>query len=440
MAKNLCLDLPRGYSRIVIQDTSQYGRSGLPHGVQGAADPSFALAVRSFASLFPHPRLGGGALAVYLDGRPVVDVWTGWADRRGQRHWQADTAPMVFSATKGVASTVIHRLADRGLIDYDAPVSHYWTDFGANGKADITVRDVMRHRAGLSHLRGVRQRELLDHRLMEERIAAAPVGRHFGKSAYHALTYGWLLSGLARAVTGEGMRDLIRTEVAAPLNTDGIHLGRPPADAPTRVARIIGPQLNIPNPVFNAIAPAVAALEMSAAFGSMYFPGMRGVVQRDIPLLDTELPSANGVATARALARMYGAIANGGVIDGMRYLSADRVAMLTGRRDLRPDRNLIVPLAFHLGYHGLPIPGLLPGFGHVGLGGCFGWAIPESGLAFAMVHNRLLTPLLVSDQPGFVATAALVRAGAGEARKRGFAAVEEFGAPYPSIQAGAEAV
>ena len=93
-----------------------------------------------------------------------------------------------------------------------------------------------------------------------------------------------------------------------------------------------------------------------------------------------------------------------------------------------------------LGYHGLPIPGLLPGFGHVGLGGCFGWAIPESGLAFAMVHNRLLTPLLVSDQPGFVATAALVRAGAGEARKRGFAAVEEFGAPYPSIQAGAEAV
>ncbi len=118
------------------------------------------------------------------------------------------------------------------------------------------------------------------------------------------------------------------------------------------------------------MAPAFAALEDLAAFGSMYFPGMKSVVQRDIPLLDTELPSANGVITARALARMYGAVANGGMIDGRRYLSAERVAMLTGRRDLRPDRNLIMPLAFHLGYHGLPIPGVLPGFGHVGLGGC----------------------------------------------------------------------
>ena len=155
----------------------------LPHGVQGVADLNFACAVRGFAGLFPHPRLGGGALAVYLDGQPVVYVWTGWSDRRGSRHWSADTAPMVFSATKGVASTVIHRLADRGLIDYDAPVAEYWPEFGANGKAAITVRDVMRHRAGLSHLRGVRKRELLDHRHMEERIAAAPVGHRDHRAA-----------------------------------------------------------------------------------------------------------------------------------------------------------------------------------------------------------------------------------------------------------------
>lgn len=407
----------------------------LPSGVQGAADPAFALAVRAFAALFGHHRLGGGALAVYLDGQPVVDVWTGWSDRRGRVRWQADTAPMVFSATKGVASTVIHRLADRGLIDYDAPVSEYWPEFGANGKARITVHDVMRHRAGLSHLRGVGKRELLDHRHMEERIAAAPIGRHFGKSAYHALTYGWLLSGLARSVTGCGMRELLRTEVAGPLNTDGIHLGRPPAGSPTRVAKIIGPQLDVPNPVFNALAPAVAALELSAAFGSMYFPGMRSVVQRDIPLLDTELPSANGVITARALARMYGAIANAGVLDGRRFLSAERASVLAGRRDLRPDRNLGMPLAFHLGYHGLPLPGVLPGFGHVGLGGCFGWAIPEAGLAFALVHNRLLTPLLVSDQAGFIGIGAMVRRGAAEAHRYGFAPVADFGATYrlPSV-------
>lgn len=420
----------------MIRTTS--GNSGfkLPHGVQGAADANFACAVRGFAALFPHPRFGGGALSVYLDGEPVVDVWTGTSDRRGRRHWTADTAPMVFSATKGVASTVIHRLADRGLIDYDAPVAEYWPEFGANGKAEITVRDVMRHRAGLSHLRGVRKRELLDHRHMEDRIAAAPVGRHFGKSAYHALTYGWLLSGLARAVTGKGMRELMRTEVAAPLNTDGVHLGRPPIGAPTQAARFVGSQFNIPNPLFNALAPAVAGIELSAAFGSMYVPGVKALIQRDVPLLDTELPSANGVITARALARMYGAIANGGVIDGKRYLSAERVAMLTGRRNLRPDRNLIVPLAFHLGFHGLPVPGVLPGFGHVGLCGSFGWAIPEEGLSVSLVHNRLLTPLVVTDQTGFVSTANLARLGASAARKHGFAPVAESGSPYNSPVVG----
>lgn len=373
---------------------------------------------------------------MYLDGQPVVDVWTGWSDRRGQKHWGADTGAMVFSATKGVASTVIHRLVDRGLIDYDAPVAEYWPEFGANGKAAITVRDVMRHRAGLSHLRGVRKRELLDHRLMEERIAAAPVGRYFGKPAYHALTYGWLLSGLARAVTGRGMRDLFRTEVAGPLNTDGVHLGRPPLGSPTHAARIIGPQLNIPNPVFNAIAPKIAALEVSAVFGSMYFPGMRSVVQGDMPLLDTELASGNGVATARGLARMYGAIANGGEIDGMRYLSTELVSGLTGRRNLTPDRALGLPMSFHLGYHSVPFPGVLPGFGHVGLGGSFGWAIPESGLAFGFVHNRLLTPFVVTDQAGFLATAAFIRLAAVQARKRGFVPVTEFGAPYSLISSG----
>lgn len=409
----------------------------LPHGVQGAADPNFACAVRAFSALFPHPRFGGGALSVYLDGQPVVDVWTGTCDRRGRRHWQADTAPMVFSATKGVASTIIHRLADRGLIDYDAPVAEYWPEFGANGKADITVRDVMHHRAGLSHLRGVRTRELLDHQHMEQRIAAAPVGRHFGKSAYHALTYGWLLSGLARSVTGKGMRELMRREVAEPLNTDGVHLGRPPVGAPTHAARFVGSQMSLPNPVFNALAPAIAGLELSAAFGSMYFPGAKKFVQRDIPFLDTELPSANGVMTARGLARMYGAIANAGVIDGRRYLSAERVAMLTGPRSLRPDRNLIMPLAFHLGYHGLPIPGVLPGFGHVGLCGSFGWAVPQEGLAFSFVHNRLLTPLVATDQANFVGTGALVRLGAASARKHGFTPVTEFGAPYPVAAAAA---
>lgn len=402
--------------------------AALPRGVQGAADPNFACAVSAFSRLFGHPRLGGGALSVYLDGVPVVDVWTGWADRGGRCRWTADTGAMVFSATKGMATTVIHRLVDRGLIDYDAPVAEYWPEFAVNGKAAITVREVLRHRAGLSQLNGISKTDMLDHLKMEERIAAAPVGLLHGRPAYHALTYGWLVSGLARSVTGLGMRELFRTELAGPLDVDGVHLGRPPATAPTQAAQIIGSQNALQNPIFNAVAPYIAALPLSGGFGALYFPGMKSMVQGDTPLLDSENASANGVATARALARMYGAIANGGEIDGTRFLSQELVAGLTGPRSLHPDGTVGMPMAFHLGYHSLPFPGVLPGFGHVGLGGSLGWADPSTGLAFGYTHNRLLTPLVVADQAGFVATAALVRRGAARARDHGFAAISRLGA------------
>jgi CubicO group peptidase (beta-lactamase class C family) len=412
-------------------------RSVLPRGVHGAADPHFACAVRTFASMFPGRRYGGGALAVYLDGAPVVDVWTGWSDRRGRVPWTADTATMVFSASKGMASTVIHRLVDRGLIDYDAPVAEYWREFAANGKSNITVRQMMRHQAGLSALHGASKDDLLNHELMEERLAAARPGYSFGRSAYHALTYGWLVSGLARAVTGQGMRELIRQELAEPLNTDGLHLGRPPADSPTRPAQIIMPQSAFQNPVFNAVAPKIAALRLSAGFGSMYFPGVKAVAQGDIPFMDAEIPAANGVVTARGLARMYGAIANGGRIDGTQFLSRELVAGLSGRRSLRPDGNLLIPLAFHLGYHRLPFD-VIPGFGHVGLGGSLGWADPDSGLAVGFVHNRLLSPFVVVDHAGFVLTASLIRRAVAEARKHGLERVGDFGAPFsePGAVAG----
>lgn len=405
--------------------------AALPHGIQGAADSSFGCTARAFSQLFPGRRYGGGALAVYLHGEPVVDIWTGYADRRGTEFWTADTGAMVFSVTKGMSSTVIHRLADRGLIDYDTPVAVYWPEFGANGKADITVRDVMRHHAGLSQLNGVSKADLLNPLVMEERIASAPVNPVlYGKPAYHALTYGWLMSGLGRAVTGKGMRDLIREELAEPLNTDGLHLGRPPADAPSRAAQILAPQGTFANPVFNFVAPRVAALTFSGAFGSMYFPGMKAVVQGDIPFLDSEIPAANGVATARGLAKMYGAIANGGRIDGTQFLSKELVDGLTGRPSLIPDRNIFVPLSFHLGYHSVPFPlGVMPGFGHAGLAGSVGWADPSSGLSFGFVHNRLLTRMVL-DQVTFAGLAALIRKDASAARKRGYDVMPAFGAPF----------
>lgn len=399
---------------------------GLPRGVSGAADQHFG----NVAQLSFGRRFGGGALCVYIDGVPVVDVWTGWSDRAGTRRWSADTGAMVFSATKGVASTVIHRLVDRGLLSYDEPVAAYWPEFAANGKGDIIVRDVLRHRSGLSHLRGVAKTELMDHLLMEERLAAAPVDHLRGVQAYHALTYGWLLSGLARAVTGRGMRKLIRQEVARPLDTDGVHLGRPPQGSPTTVAQILMPQGRLRTPVVNFLAPRVAGLKVSGALGAMYFPGVISLVKGETPFLDGEVPAANGVVTGRGLAKMYAALASDGRIDDRQYLSEELARGLAGRSRIKwPDANMMVPMPFDLGYHESPIPGLLNGFGHVGLGGTIGWADPATGSAFGFVHNRLLTPLLF-DMGSFAGLAGPLRNAVAAARHRGPLQVPGLGARY----------
>jgi CubicO group peptidase (beta-lactamase class C family) len=218
--------------------------------------------------------------------------------------------------------------------------------------------------------------------------------------------------------------------LAEPLNTDGLHLGRPPVESPTRVAQIIIPQGVLKNAVLGAVVPRLAALERSAGLGALYFPEMFSVVQGDTPFLDGEIPAANGTATARGLAKMYAPLACGGRVDGKQFLSPELTAGLIGEPNLRPDRNILFPMAFHLGYHSIPISGLMPGFGHAGLGGSLGWADPSTGMSFGYVHNRLLTPFVVADQAGFVATAALIRRGAAAARKRGYRPVADLGAPF----------
>jgi CubicO group peptidase (beta-lactamase class C family) len=403
--------------------------NGLPSSVQGACDSRFSKVVRAFAGLYPGRKFGGGALSVYIDGRQVVDVWTGYADRRGEQVWTADTGAMVFSATKGLSATIIHRLADRGLLSYDAPVAEYWPEFGANGKSEITLSDVLRHRAGLSHLKGVGKTDVLDHLQMEARLADAPLDHTRGKTAYHAITYGWLLSGLARAVTGKGMRELFREELAEPLHTDGLHLGRPPADAPTKAAQTLVPQAKLPTPLLDFIAPKVAGLSFSGLLGSIYFPGILSMLQGDMPFLDGEVPAVNGVVTARALAKTYAALSHDGEVDGTRLLSREAVQGLAGKAELWPDLNLGIPFTYHQGYQSSPVPGFLEGYGHIGLGGTVGWADPESGSSFGYVHNRLLT-LLLFDVGSFAGLAPLLTSAVAAARADDPQEVPALGAPY----------
>jgi CubicO group peptidase (beta-lactamase class C family) len=157
---------------------------------------------------------------------------------------------------------------------------------------------------------------------------------------------------------------------------------------------------------------------------------MKSTVQGDTPMLDSEIPAANAVATARGLARMYGALANGGQLGGRQFLSSELTTGLVGRPSLALDHTVVMPMSFHMGFHSMPIQGLLPGFGHVGLGGSLGWADPESGMSFGFVHNRLLTPFVVADQAGFVATAAMLRRGAALARTNGYRPVADLGARF----------
>ena len=228
-----------------------------------------------------------------------------------------------------------------------------------------------------------------------------------------------------------GMRELIRTEVAQPLNTDGLHLGRPPADAPTQVAQILSrnhPQATHCSIFLRRSMPRCGS---RAGSGRCTSRGARSFVQGEIPFLDSEIPSVNGVATARGLAKMYGAIANCGRIDGSSlFVGGHRSAGSPAGRVCDRISTSWCRSRGILGYHSVPIPGVLPGFGHAGLGGSIGWADPGSGMSMAFVHNRLLTPMLL-DQATFIGLGHLLRRGAEAARKRGPQPVPDFGAPYP---------
>jgi CubicO group peptidase (beta-lactamase class C family) len=171
----------------------------------------------------------------------------------------------------------------------------------------------------------------------------------------------------------------------------------------------------------------------------MFFPGIKSLVQGEVPFLDGEVPAANGVVTARGLARMYAAMANGGTIDDTEFLSAELTQGLIGNPKPWPDLIVGVPMPFHLGYHESPIPGLLKGFGHIGLGGTLGWADPDTGSAFAFVHNRLLTPMVL-DMASFAGLARPLRNAITAARHTGPMVIPKYGARYRDSPAEKKAV
>ena len=368
--------------------------------VDGEAHPLFAPVVSHFSELFGAQSKGGGALSVRLHGRPVVDVWAGFADRHAGRLWERDSVTICFSTTKGVASTVIHRLADRTLIDYDAHVADYWPEFGAAGKRSITVRRLMSHQAGLHDATDLvaSPEDLLDHLALEDKLAARPPDPWPGHPGYHAFTYGWLVAGLARRVTGLGMRELVRRELAEPLATDGLSIGMP-ADGLRRFAPPVGsappvrPAPRLLTAATRRSVPVLRKVQLSRRFlEALYVPDFEKLLAGPSPsLLDTEMPAVNGTFSAHALAKVYAVIANGGELDGVRFLSPATVRAMGEVQTRARDAVTGIPMHWRLGYHRagtLRHRGDGP-FGHYGFGGSGGWADPETGLSFGFVTNEL---------------------------------------------------
>ncbi|GED99106.1 serine hydrolase domain-containing protein [Gordonia crocea] len=387
--------------------------------VYGSSDPRFDRVRTAFGRLLDSRFNGGGALCVYHNGTPVVDIWGGTKDRDGKRPWTPSTGSLLYSASKGLSAIVVHRLADRGLIDYDEPVATYWPEFRGS---DITVRKLMLHRGGLSQLRGIADGvdELLDHDLMQARLAAADPDRYFGRPAYHALTFGWLLGGLAGAVTGKSMRELWESELAAPLGIDELSLGAPSADSRLTPAELVDPFRVGGSGLRDSVLTGIGRLPdpvRALAGGVNVGPGSATLFKAQNPeIFDAQMPAANGIASARAMARIYAPLATDGTLDGQQFLSEATVASFEGPRRRRFDRALGLPMSWNHGFHRAPIP-VAKGFGHVGYSGCFGWADQTTGISVGFVHNRLASTV-VADLGVFLWLVPMVTRAAGRGQAR----------------------
>lgn len=342
-----------------------------------------------FDAIMARPGEAGAAFAAVVDGVPVVDLWGGLRHRDPLAPWQQDTVQLLFSGTKGLVAVCLLLLLERGRISLDRPVSDYWPAFAASGKTDILVRHVVSHQAGLPFVDPMpTPQEALDSVLMAARLAAqASVWPPGSAITYHALTYGWLCDGVIRHVDGRSSGRFFAEEVAAPLQLDA-WIGLP-SSIDGRVATI----LRAPDYLVNkgeATAAEAEMLKRVFAGGSLageYFPW------NDTAALRAEIPAINGVATARAMARLYGCIARGGEIDGVRLLRQEIIRWAYAPIGAGLDRLTHKPLAFSTGFeiqsetqwYGPAVQA----FGHSGAGGSVHGAWPHLHTGFSYSMNLM---------------------------------------------------
>jgi CubicO group peptidase (beta-lactamase class C family) len=333
----------------------------------------------------------GVQVAAYLHGKLVVDAWAGMADPETARPVDGQTLFNVFSVTKAVAATALHVQAERGLVDYDSPVARYWPEYGANGKAAVTVRDALSHRTGTPQMpAGATPDSICDWEATCAGIAALEPIYPVGQPAYQAVSFGWVIGEIVRRTDPRhrSFRDFVLQEICEPFGIDDLWIGVPEVEEP-RIARLVD-ALNMQPP------PAGSVLEKAMPFEVRLAPDVFELPQvRRAPIA-----GVGGIFTARSLARFYAILAGGGELDGKRLLSRERV---DAAGQFRLGGTLPDPVFF-----GMPMPISEGGFWKYdgqcpltmalasssaiacpGAGGSLGWADPRTGLAVAYCHNRM---------------------------------------------------
>jgi CubicO group peptidase (beta-lactamase class C family) len=376
--------------------------------IAGDVDEGFGRVADEFRRNFGRRGDVGAAVAVYRDGRPVVDLWGGIRDSRRRLPWQRDTMVPVFSTTKGISALVMASLQSKGLLDWDERVAHYWPEFAAGGKQDITVRQLFEHQAGLAVIdTRLRVAVLSDLDALAEILAAQrPAWTPGSAVGYHAVSLGLYQNELARRVDPQRrtIGRILADDFAAPLGLT-LYIGLP-ADVDLDEVAVLGRlgvrgamgQLpGVPwalaRQLVNKNSPVTRSLSNPALAKAERF------TQRHV--LTPELPSSNAVGTPRSIAALYGAAAIGSP-----KLPIDAVTLdeLAAPLDMPPlaDTLLLARRAYRLGFS-RPVPGFWFGsksgraFGTPGLGGSFGFADPDARLGYAYAPNRL--GIRLSDDP-----------------------------------------
>ncbi|MEU1460197.1 serine hydrolase domain-containing protein [Streptomyces sp. NPDC005727] len=382
--------------------------------VHGTVAEGFEPVRQAFAANFELLGERGAAVAVYRDGKKVVDLWGGTRDVDGTAPWVPGTAQIVRSATKGVAAAALLLLHQRGELDLDAPVGTYWPEYKAAGKERTLVRHLLAHRAGVPVLdRPLTPAEAADPDLGAAAVAAqAPVWEPGADHGYHAQTYSWLTGELVRRITGRPVGTWIAEEIAAPTGAE-LWLGLPEAEQPRvgRVGPVEAPQASgtLRTRPKRAVSEAYADPE---SLTRRAFAAITPLPDENAPAYRAAaLPASNGIATADGLARFYAALI-GEVDGGTRLFTPATVELARAERSAGPDRVLVVGTRFGLGHmlHGSASPLLSPGsFGHPGRGGALAFADPETGVAFGYVTNGFRKS--VTADPRAQALVRAVRAG-----------------------------